>query len=133
MKALLLFAAAVCFAAAAYSQAGPVTIQNNTNCAYWVNLTAAPACGSITCSSGTICIPPLGTVAVPPCGPGTWIWELITVTPVDAATCTLPCGPPVTVSQTGCAPMVQAGTPCNACAVSFVADYSIAPGVLMIN
>ncbi|MEQ9262092.1 MAG: hypothetical protein RLP14_02915 [Owenweeksia sp.] len=79
-------------AATALAQSSPLTVTNNTNCAFEIELfNTEDGCGA-SCSV-TICIPPgPGTMqVVNPCNPD-WFWDRAIVTPtIDACT---PCGSP---------------------------------------
>ena len=133
MRAFLLVVATVFITAIGYSQATPLTITNASNCNFLVYPRAAVGCGVMPNCGSTICILPGATISVPPCGPAAWIWEGVRVIPVDAAC--IPACPPatvVTVSQTGCAPIIASNIHCACGGVPYTADFSMAPDLLMI-
>lgn len=88
-KIIFLSLIALSFSAIALAQSSPVTVTNNVNCAFLIQLVnAEDGCGN-SCATTTICVLPGSSVTIPPCN-SDWYWDRAIVTPTYDSC--IPCG-----------------------------------------
>lgn len=69
----------------AYAQPSSITIANNTDCYYLVEVRAKdPNNCWDACTTGQVCIPPNSVVPIAPCGGSNLEWAGAGITPADA-------------------------------------------------
>ncbi len=132
-KKTLLTLALALGSVAAFAQAAPVQITNNTGCWYIVQAVAVePGCVN-PCTVGPVCVPPGAVVSLPPCNPAAF-WCNVQVTPADPNCIACP-APFSTVNVSApndpCAPFPQhaAGKHCDPGCGSFNVHYVTANDV----
>ncbi|MEQ9262090.1 MAG: hypothetical protein RLP14_02905 [Owenweeksia sp.] len=78
-KIILSFMAIFAICTAAMAQSAPLSVTNNTGCAFLVQLVNSDDACDQMCATSAICIPP-GTTVINPCN-ANWYWDRALITP----------------------------------------------------
>lgn len=118
----------------ALAQSSPITVNNNNNCSFLVELVNEQDDCNASCTTTVVCIPQYTSVTINPCNPD-WYWDRAIVTPVrdDCDMCGSAAVSVRSPEPTNCQGLTNpgSGTHCAGCG-TFSVDFN-SPTNLDIN